>query len=107
MKDKGHPQVCNVFSYYKTFAPAEKVKEAQEWCKNALRGCTECKKIMADILIDYLEPIRERRRHLEENKKERIIEPWMVCLEKIQLETGKTMKEVKKALHILARDNEI
>ena len=107
LKDKGHPQKCNVFSYYKTFASAEKVKEAEQWCKNAHRGCTECKKIMADILIDYLKPIREKRRHLEEDKKGRIIEPWMASLEKIQLEAGKTMKEVRKALHILAKDDEI
>lgn len=107
LKDKGHPKICNVFSYYKTFAPAEKVKEADEWCKNALRGCTECKSIMADILIDHLKPIREKRKHLEENRKKRIIEPWMASLEKIQLEAGKTMKEVRKALHILAKEDEI
>ena len=51
LKDKGHPKVCNVFSYYKSFAPEEKVKEVEHWCKNAQKGCTECKKQMAEILI--------------------------------------------------------
>lgn len=107
LKDKGHPKTCNVFSYYKTFADDKQIKEAEEWCRNALRGCTECKKIMADILIAYLGPIRERRRHLEENKRERVIEPWMACLKTVRLEAGMTMKEVKKALHIFAKDDEV
>ena len=107
LKDKGHPQKCNVFSYYKVFAADERLKEAEHWCKNGLHGCTECKKIMADILIENLSPIREKRRHLEENITERIIEPWMACLERVRSEVGKTMKEVKKALHVLAKEDEI
>ena len=103
LNDKGHPKVCNVFSYYKSFAPEEKVKEAEEWCRNAYKGCTECKKELAEILIEYLRPVREKRKWLEANERERVDEPWARCLAKIHSETGDTIKEVKKALHIFKR----
>ncbi|MBL7071133.1 MAG: tryptophan--tRNA ligase [Candidatus Omnitrophica bacterium] len=100
LTDKGHPQKCNVFSYYKSFAPEGMVKEAEDWCKNAFRGCTECKKIMAEVLIEYLEPIRKKRKDLEVNKEEKIIGPLMKCLDKVRAEAGKNIDEVKKTLHL-------
>ena len=101
LKDKGHPRKCNVFSYYEIFAQDEKLKEVEQWCKNALRGCTECKKILADILIEYLKPIREKRQYLGENEDERVIGPWAACLEKARSEAETAMKEVRNVLHIL------
>ncbi|MBF0485236.1 MAG: tryptophan--tRNA ligase [Candidatus Omnitrophica bacterium] len=64
LKDPGHPDECNVFSYYKVFAPAKEL-EVRDWCENARKGCTECKKILADEIIEYLRPIREKRLKLE------------------------------------------
>lgn len=101
LKDKGHPQRCNVFSYYKIFATDGKIKEAEQWCKNAFCGCTECKKVIADILIEYLTPIREKRKLIEEEKEEKVIRPWMRNLEKARLEAETTMKEVRGVLHIV------
>lgn len=99
LKDKGHPKVCNVFSYYKVFAPAEKAKEVEQWCKNALKGCAECKKEMAEILIEYLEPIRKKRKWLEEKPEERVVQPWSDCLTKAHGIAEETMVEVKDNLH--------
>ncbi len=108
LKDKGHPKACNVFSYYKVFAPGEKVKEVKQWCKNAQKGCTECKKEMAEILIEYLKPFREKRKWLEGEKQERVVAPYMESLFKARKETDATIKEVKDALslfHISAEKN--
>lgn len=60
LTDPGHPQECNVFSYYKAFCP-DRSQEVVAWCSGASKGCTECKKILADAIIEYLRPIRERR----------------------------------------------
>jgi tryptophanyl-tRNA synthetase len=100
LKDKGHPQKCNVFSYYKVFASDEKIREVEHWCKNAEKGCTECKKIMADILIEYLRPIREKRKQLTENFIERVGIPTYKCMQKAYDIAEITMAEVKDALHI-------
>ena len=52
MTDLGHPDECNVYSYYKLFYPS-KVKEAHEWCSQAQKGCTDCKMILAERLIAF------------------------------------------------------
>ncbi len=63
LSDPGHPEECNVFTYYQVFA-SQKEKEVYEWCTGAKKGCTDCKQILADYLVDRLEPIQEKRRHL-------------------------------------------
>jgi tryptophanyl-tRNA synthetase len=100
LKDKGHPKVCNVFSYYKSFASKEKVKEVEQHCKNAQKGCTECKKEMSEILIEYLRPIREKRKWLAEKEQERVIKPLTDCISKAKEVADSTMEETRKVLHI-------
>jgi tryptophanyl-tRNA synthetase len=60
LKDVGHPDECNVFAYYKAFIPGHEAA-ARVWCEGALKGCTDCKKTLADGIIEYLRPIREKR----------------------------------------------
>lgn len=60
LSDPGHPDDCNVFSYYKVFA-REKEKEVYHWCKDAQRGCAECKRILAEGLIRRLKIHQEKR----------------------------------------------
>lgn len=67
LTDKGHPDICNVFSYYKIFKP-EMEQGVRDWCENAKLGCTECKGKLADILIEYLKPYREKRQSLLKDK---------------------------------------
>ena len=66
-EDPGHPEVCNVFSYYKVFEP-KNTDEVRARCAGAKKGCVECKKELAQILIDYLKPIREKREKLLKDK---------------------------------------
>src|SRR3989338_7094407 len=65
LSDRGHPDVCSVFSYYKVFAGPSVVRECRDWCENAKKGCTECKQIMAGILIERLAPIHKEREKLK------------------------------------------
>ncbi|MEI8011778.1 MAG: tryptophan--tRNA ligase [Candidatus Omnitrophota bacterium] len=60
LKDPGHPFECNVFPYFKAFLPASETDVAS-WCEGALKGCTDCKKVLAEGLIEYLRPIRAER----------------------------------------------
>ncbi|MFH1045815.1 MAG: tryptophan--tRNA ligase [Candidatus Omnitrophota bacterium] len=65
--DAGHPDICNVCSYYKTFAP-EMEQEVHHWCTKAEIGCTECKQRLAAVLNQVLAPIREKRQELTKHQ---------------------------------------
>jgi len=67
LSDKGHPDICNVFSYYSTFVSGDK-EEVRDWCVNASRGCTDCKKNLALKLTEYLAPFHSRRQELLKDK---------------------------------------
>ncbi len=62
--DPGHPEQCNVCQWYKTFAPGE-YDEIAEKCREAKWGCTDCKKRLAEILVEHLAGPRARREELE------------------------------------------
>lgn len=58
--DPGHPDVCNVFSYYKVFA-SDKESDVRDWCGGGKKGCTECKRIFAAALVERLAPLCAKR----------------------------------------------
>jgi len=61
--DAGHPEVCNVFTLHKMFSE-ERVDEIETECRGAGIGCVDCKKMLAQGIIDYFAPFRERREAL-------------------------------------------
>jgi tryptophanyl-tRNA synthetase len=96
--DPGHPDKCNVHSYYAVFAP-ERKKEVDELCRRAQVGCTECKKELGRILSKFLGPIQEKRNALLKNEGE-----IMDILEKGQKKASavgsQTMDEVRKIINL-------
>jgi tryptophanyl-tRNA synthetase len=96
--DPGHPENCNVHSYYAVFVP-ERKKEIEMMCRQAQIGCTECKKQLAENLIKFLEPIQEKRRQILKNKS--ALTDILHDGEKRAGEVaGATLAEVKKLLKI-------
>lgn len=67
LTDCGHPEICNVHSYYVVFKPEEEPQIANA-CRKAEIGCTECKQKLGNILVEHLKPIQERRAKLLRNK---------------------------------------
>jgi tryptophanyl-tRNA synthetase len=59
--DPGNPDVCPVYDWHKLFSSPETLAWAAEGCRSAGIGCVECKAKMADHLIEWIAPIRERR----------------------------------------------
>lgn len=98
LADLGHPEVCNVYTYFEVFAK-EKKKEVENWCSSASKGCTECKKILVDILIERLKPIQEKRNRLagQKEKIEGILSDG--ASQACQI-AGATMREVKKDIRL-------
>jgi len=74
--DPGRPDYCNVHSYYQAFGDKEEADSVAQRCRAAQWGCTECKARLAEVLIELLAPIRERRERLltERDELEAIIE---------------------------------
>ena len=97
LKDKGHPAVCNVFSYFSTFARPDVQTNTRQWCEGATKGCTECKKNLAGILIDYLEPIRTRRDKLTNSDVEDILADGA---KRARAVASETMSEVKQLINL-------
>jgi len=62
-KDKGHPQVCNVFRFHQYFYPSQVADIAQK-CANAQIGCVDCKMMLAREVVNVLEPFRQKRAQL-------------------------------------------
>ncbi len=95
--DQGHPKKCPVYLYHRVFGDKETLNERAEKCKSGKLGCVECKKDLAKILIDFLEPIRERREKAEEAPLRKYLNQGT---EKAR-EIGKiTMEAVRKAMHL-------
>ena len=96
--DPGHPDKCNVHSYYSVFAP-ERAKEIEGLCRKSGIGCTDCKKELANILIKLLEPIQEKRSELLKDK-HKIYDILEEGNKKARAVAGKTIAEVKELLKI-------
>ncbi len=98
LKDKGHPDICNVFSYFSTFAKPDVKSNVRQWCEGATTGCTECKRKLSDILIEYLEPIRTKRAKLSDQDVADII---LEGGKRAKAAAGETMDEVKKLINLV------
>ncbi len=100
--DKGNPEICNVYKYFQAFDELNGTDIANtvaNECKAGARGCVECKKQMASIINDFLNPIREKRKHFQEQKG--IIKEILDSgKEKAGTEAKQTLEMVKDAMKI-------
>ena len=64
-KDPGHPELCNVCQLHRVFsANWEQVWEGE---RTATTGCVDTKKDLAEAVIEYFAPMRERRLQIEKD----------------------------------------
>ena len=97
--DPGDPDVCNVFSFHKTYSPDDMIAEVNRDCRNAAIGCVECKQKMAENLISALAPIREKTEYYHEHP-DIVDEIIAKGNEKAAAEASQTMQIVRDALKI-------
>ncbi|OLD74870.1 MAG: tryptophan--tRNA ligase [Nitrospirae bacterium 13_1_20CM_4_62_6] len=97
--DPGNPDVCPVYDFHKIFSPAAVIERVNRECRTAEIGCIDCKKLVADAMVERLTPIWDERNKLTA-KPDRV--------EEIVREGGKraaavshgTLEEVKAAMNI-------
>ena len=98
--DLGNPDVCMVYYYHKLFSSKEEQEQICKECKEGKRGCVACKKQLANNIINYLAPVREKRAYYEARPE--LIDDILAEGTKKARETAKeTMKKVKKAMKCL------
>lgn len=97
--DPGHPDVCPVFQYYKVLAKGL-IDQVSAECRQAQRGCVECKKQLADLLVNYLAPLQARRAELEA-KPQQLNEILAAGAAKARLIAAATLKEAKEATGLI------
>jgi tryptophanyl-tRNA synthetase len=64
-KDPGTPALCNLFTLHQHFSSAETIAEVDVKCRTAGWGCLDCKRRLADAMIETLAPIRRRAEELQ------------------------------------------
>lgn len=97
--DLGNPDICMVSYYHNLFTKEEDCKKVCLECKKGERGCVACKKELSSNIIEFLRPMREKRKYYEEHPEEVdkiIIEGTKKAREKAKA----TMKDVKKAMKL-------
>ena len=106
--DPGNPDICPVYDWHKLFAPKNAAgeytaegKSTLEWvrqgCTTAGIGCIECKAAMAENLIKWITPVRERRVKWEKDPKG-VVEMIQEGSQRARVEAVKTMDRVREAV---------
>jgi tryptophanyl-tRNA synthetase len=67
VEDPKDPEKCNVFALLKLVASQEELAEWEKKYRSGGTGYSEAKKRLAELLIDYFKPFRQRRSELEKN----------------------------------------
>lgn len=95
--DPGRPEVCPVFAFHKLFSLPETIAKVDTDCRTAAIGCVDCKKLMAENLVTWIEPIQTRRREFEAHPQQ----VWDILdggSKKAHAAAKKTMKRVRNAI---------
>jgi tryptophanyl-tRNA synthetase len=95
--DPGNPDVCPVYDWHKLFSTPETLKWAADGCRKAGIGCIECKAKMADHLIEWITPVRERRVEYEKHPA-RVLEVIDAGSKKARVVAQGTMERVREAV---------
>lgn len=96
-KDPGRPEVCNLFEFHKLISPVEVQERVAHECRAALIGCVDDKKLLAERMIEYLEPFRRRREELLADR-DTLYDILLEGSKKARERTGETMEQVRQAI---------
>ncbi|MGA2097513.1 MAG: tryptophan--tRNA ligase [Candidatus Acidiferrum sp.] len=97
--DPGNPDVCPVYDWHKLFSAGEpgRLEWVRQGCTTAAIGCIECKAAMAENLINWIAPVRERRVEYEK-RPELVLEMIEEGSKLARVEAKKTIERVREAV---------
>ena len=97
--DAGDPNVCPVFDYHKVFSSDEERAKVVEGCTKATIGCIECKKILISNVENFICPIRDKKKKLD-NEIKNIDEFLAPSQKKANEIAANLMEKVRTAIKI-------
>ncbi len=97
--DPGHPEVCSVFALHRIYSQ-DILSEIEEACRKAQRGCVECKKMLAERVVEGLVEFQDKRRGFEQEKDfvQNVLEEGRKRVKPI---AEKTIEEVRRKLRLI------
>ncbi|HXG58277.1 MAG TPA: tryptophan--tRNA ligase [Thermoanaerobaculia bacterium] len=98
-RDPGNPDICNLFQFHKLFSDEATIARVERECRAAEIGCVDDKKLLAEIMIEALRPIRERREQIDRDPGY----VWSVLREgnrRARERAAETLDQVRKAMKI-------
>ena len=94
-KDPGRPEVCNLYEFHKLMSPADVQERVYHQCRAAEIGCVDDKKLLAEIINAFLEPMRQRRRELD---RDTVYDILLDGSRRAREHAGETMQRVREAM---------
>lgn len=58
--DPGHPEACSVFDLHKIYSK-QNINDVEKQCREAMRGCVECKSILGEEIATSLSDFQKKR----------------------------------------------
>ena len=95
------PEKCNVFALLKLVASPEELTEWENRYRNGGMGYSEAKKRLAELLIEYFKPYRQKRTEMENNVGY-VKEVLAKGAERAKAVAAKTLAEVRTAIGLEA-----
>jgi tryptophanyl-tRNA synthetase len=96
--DKGHPEVCSIYTLYRVYFPDELDRVADE-CREAEIGCTDCKDRLAARVAEDLAPFREKRLELAK-KPEAVAEILQAGADRVNPIVSESLARARQAMRI-------
>ncbi len=59
--DPGNPDICPVFEFHNIYSNQAVIERVNTECRTAAIGCIDCKKLVADRMVEQMAPIWARR----------------------------------------------
>ena len=97
--DKGNPDICPVYDFHKIYSSQAVLDQVNRECRTAAIGCIDCKKLVADKMVERMAPIWEERAKLLA-KPDRVEEIVREGSKRATEASKKTLEEVKEAMRI-------
>jgi tryptophanyl-tRNA synthetase len=97
--DPGNPELCPVFDFHNMFSSLPIIEQVNRECRTAEIGCIDCKKLVADRVVETLKPMWDARAALLKNPSE-IDDLVQAGSQRAAVVAKATLNEVTEAMKI-------
>ena len=97
--DPGNPDLCPVYDFHKIFSASSVIDQVNRECRIAAIGCIDCKKLVANTMVERLNPVWDARAKLTANP-EHLEEIVQIGTKQAGQVSGQTLAEVREAMQM-------